>query len=55
MPRTKTTSRGECSGQKKPDSRGRHSEALDNLGFGNLEMGGIGERVEKGEVSLQAT
>ncbi len=25
-----------------------------NLGSGNLEMGGIGERVGKGEVSLQA-
>ncbi len=53
--RTTTTSRGECSGQEKPDSRGRHSEALDNLGSGNLEGGGVGKRVEKGEVSLQAT
>ncbi len=43
-----------CCGQKKPDSWGRHSEALSNLGSGNLEGGGIGERVEKGEVSLQA-
>jgi hypothetical protein len=38
-----------------PDSEGRLSEALGNLGSGNLEGGGIGERVEKGEVSLQAT
>jgi hypothetical protein len=38
-----------------PDSLGRLSEALDNLGSGNLEAGGIGERVEKGGVSLQAT
>jgi hypothetical protein len=37
---TATTSRGECSGQKKPGSWGRHSEALNNLGSGNLEMGG---------------
>jgi hypothetical protein len=44
-----------CSGQEKPESWGRHSKALDNLGSGNLEGGGIGERVEKGEVSLQAT
>jgi hypothetical protein len=44
-----------CSGQKMPDSCGRHSEALGNLGSGNLEGGGTGERVEKGEVSLQAT
>ncbi len=44
-----------CSGQKKPESWGRHSEALDNLGSGNLEGGEIGERVGKGEVSLQAT
>ncbi len=38
-----------------PDSSGRHSEALNNLSSGNLEGGGIGERVEKGKVSLQAT
>ncbi len=38
-----------------PDSWGRHSEALNNLGSGNLEGGGIGERVGIGEVSLQAT
>jgi hypothetical protein len=44
-----------CSGQKMPDSSSRHSEALGNLGSGNLEGGGIGERVGKGEVSLQAT
>ncbi len=44
-----------CSGQKMPGSWGRHSEALDNLGSGNLEGGGIGERVEEEEVSLQAT
>ncbi len=31
------------------------SEAVDNLGSGNSEGGGIRERVEKGEVSLQAT
>jgi hypothetical protein len=37
------------------DAEGRLSEALGNLGSGNLEGGGIGERVEKGEVSLQAT
>ncbi len=41
--------------QEKPDSWGRHSEALSNLGSGNLEGGGIGERVGKGEISLQAT
>ncbi len=44
-----------CSGQKMPESWGHHSEALGNLGSGNLEGGGIGERVEKGEVSLPAT
>jgi hypothetical protein len=43
-----------------PDRRhrilqGRFSEALGNLGSGNLEGGGFGERVGKGEVSLQAT
>jgi hypothetical protein len=38
-----------------PESLGHQSEVLDNLGSGNLEGGGIGERVEKGEVSLQAT
>jgi hypothetical protein len=38
-----------------PDSYGHLSEALGNLGSGNLEGGEIGERVEKGEVSLQAT
>ncbi len=39
-----------------PDSsQGRLSEALGNLGSGNLEGGGFGERVGKGEVSLQAT
>jgi hypothetical protein len=47
--------RGYCSGQKMPESWGRHSEALGNLGSRNLEGGRIGERVEKGEVSLQAT
>jgi hypothetical protein len=30
-------------------------EVLGNLGSGNLEGGGFGERVGKGEVSLQAT
>ncbi len=45
-----------CSRQKTPDSSwGRLSEALGNLGSGNLEGGGFGERVGKGEVSLQAT
>ncbi len=39
-----------------PDSSlGRLSEALGNLGSGILEGGGFGERVGKGEVSLQAT
>ncbi len=31
----------DCSGQKKPDSWGRHSESLNNLGSGNLEGGGL--------------
>jgi hypothetical protein len=53
-------SRGRPQDESVPDRRRwilevRHSEALDNLGSGNLEEGGIGERVEKGEVSLQAT
>ncbi len=35
-----------CSGQKMPDSsKDRLSEALGNLGSGNLEGGGFGERV----------
>ncbi len=38
----------DCSGQEKPDSGGRHSEALDNLGSGNLEGGGIGKGLRKG-------
>jgi hypothetical protein len=37
------------------DSSGRLSDVLGNLGSGNLEGGGSGEWVEKGEVSLQAT
>ncbi len=44
-----------CSGQKTPESWGRLSEALGILGSENLEGGGFGERVGKGEVSLQAT
>ncbi len=43
-----------CAGQKKPDSWGRHSETLNNLGSGNWRGEGW-ERVEKGEVSLQVT
>jgi hypothetical protein len=38
----------QCSGQEMPDSEGHRSEALNNLGSGNLEGGGIGERVVKG-------
>jgi hypothetical protein len=43
-----------------PDRRSRILEVvivrrLVTWGSGNLEGGGIGERVEKGEVSLQAT
>ncbi len=37
-----------CSGQKKPDSRGHHSEALSNLGAGNLEGVGNGKGLRKG-------
>ncbi len=37
-----------CSGQKKQESLGRHSEALSNLGTGSLEGGGIGKGVRKG-------
>ncbi len=37
-----------CSGQKKPDSWGRHSEALNNLDSGNLEGGGLGKGLWKG-------
>jgi hypothetical protein len=31
-----------------PDSEGRLSEALDNLGSGNLEGGGLGKGLRKG-------
>ncbi len=34
---------GHCSGQKMPDSYGHLSEALGNLGSGNLEGGGLGK------------
>jgi hypothetical protein len=45
---SQTTSRGECSGQKMPDSYGRLSEALGNLGSGNLEGEGLGKGLRKG-------
>jgi hypothetical protein len=37
-----------CSGQEKPDSLSRLSEALSNLGTGNLEGGGNGKGLRKG-------
>jgi hypothetical protein len=46
---------GSCSGQKTPESWGRLSEALGNLGSGNLEGEGLGKGVGQGGVSLQAT
>ncbi len=37
-----------CSGQKKPDSWGHHSEALSNLGSGNWRGKGLGKGLRKG-------